>query len=391
MDILFVSHSADLLGAERSLLAVVREAVRVGGHRVTVALPADGPLRTELVAVGASVVMLPTRLWMGHRHNRLVGSIRLLQAAWSLGRYRRYLARTRPDLVVTNSVVIPVGAVAARLARIPHVWVVRESLASNPNLRSVLPRSAIARSVGHLAHGIIVISEYVAGQLVRAAPSAGPKVQVIPPAITPWPGAGAATPRHAGSGPERVVMLGRYTSEKGQADAITALGICARAGRPFQLRLAGLGGPDACRAASELATAHGVADLVETTEWTDDPQALYRWADATLMLSRNEAYGRVTVESLMAGTPVIAFRAGASAEILAGGGGVLVEPRADALARAMLELAADAAAFDRLRIDAVRRGREFRAAPSSAAAFVTYLERLYRDNPPLCPSLGRHR
>lgn len=375
MRILFVSHSADLMGAERSLVTLVREAAEVRGHRVTVSLPAEGPLRAELARVGADVVVLPTRLWMGRRHGPLVGLVRSGQAVASVPRYRRYLRRARPDLVVTNSAVVPAGAIAARLAGIRHVWTIRESLLTNPSLRSAVPRRMIARSIARLSDGVVAISQYVAGQLLSVAPAAGPKLRVIPPSVAPRQ-RDVAPARRDSRTLERLVLLGRYTPEKGQADAVEALGRCARAGRLLRLTLAGVGDATAQRALRALAEEHGVGHLVEVTEWTDDPDALYAAADATLMLSRNEAFGRVTVESLMSGTPVIGYRAGATTEILADGGGVLVAPDAEALAQCLLALAEDDEAVDRITSEALRRAGELNSAPSSAPSFISYLEEL---------------
>ncbi|HKS98984.1 MAG TPA: glycosyltransferase family 4 protein, partial [Rugosimonospora sp.] len=285
MRLLFVSHSADLMGAELSLVSLVRELVEEHGHQVTVAVPAAGPLVAALAGAGAEVVVLPTRLWMGRRFNPAVGTVRLLQAAASVPRYRRHLARTRPDVVITNSAVVPAGAVAARLARVPHVWLVQESLLTNPSLRSALPRRLIARAIPRLSVAVVAVSGYVAAQLLRAAPAATPKLRVIPPPVEfpapdPVPGTGRL---------ERLVLLGRYAPEKGQDDAIAALGICRRQGLALTLRLAAAGDARARHALAGLARAHGVPDLVEVTGWSGEPQALYAWADATLMLSRNEA------------------------------------------------------------------------------------------------------
>lgn len=374
MRLLFVSHSADLMGAELSLVSLVREAVHAGGHQVTVALPADGPLRAELAGAGAAVVVLPTRLWMGRRYNVVVGLVRLLQAAASVPRYRRYLARTAPDLVVTNSAVVPAAAVAARIAGIRHVWLVQESLLTNPSLRSALPRRVIARMIGYLSDGVVAVSDYVAGQFLSVAPAARRKLRVIPPHVElapAAPGSGAAADTtHL----ERLVLLGRYTAEKGQEDAVAALGICVRQGCKLTLKLAAVGDAAAQHALGELANAHGVGELVDVSGWTDDPHALYSWAGATLMLSRNEAFGRVTVESLMSGTPVIGYRAGGTSEILAAGGGLLVEPGAEALAKAILELAANDESYGRLKADAMRRGQQLRSAPPAASTLVAYLE-----------------
>ncbi|MFK3981410.1 glycosyltransferase family 4 protein [Micromonospora sp. NPDC050397] len=376
MHILFISHSADLMGAELSLPPVVREAVRVRGHRVTVTVPAEGPLCAELTAAGAAVVVLPTSLWMGRRFNPVVGGIRLLQALSSFPRYRRYVARSKPDLVVTNSVVVPAGAFAARRNRIRHVWLIQESLLTNPSLRSALPRPTIARIIASLSDGAVVVSEFVAGQLLGVAPALRQKVRVIPPSIDPWGAVPEPDPRRDGTKLERLILLGRYSAEKGQAEAIEALGHCLKRGRAFELKLAAVGDHTKQQALRDLARAHRVEHLVEISEWTSDPLALYAWADATLMLSRNEAYGRVTAESLLAGTPVIGYRAGATTEIVADGGGLLVEPRAEALAEALLNLAADGDSYASLRADARRRAGALGAEPPSATKLVDYLEYL---------------
>ncbi|ROO62056.1 glycosyltransferase involved in cell wall biosynthesis [Micromonospora sp. Llam0] len=390
MHALFVSHSAELMGAERSLLALVGETVRARGYQVTVTLPGDGPLRAQLAATGAEVVVLPTRLWMGRRYGPAVGAVRLLQALASVPRYRRLLERTRPDVVVTNSAVVPAGAIAARMARLRHVWVVRESLLSNPSLRSVLPRAAIAQLIARLSDGVVAVSAYVAGQVTSAVPTARAKLRVIPPPVESGPDASGPSEPDSVSEPagasdtgadrpaalERLVLLGRHSAEKGQQDAVEALAICARRGRAFTLTLAGVGDGEARRGLADLARRYGVEAQLETVAWTDDPAALYARADVTLMLSRNEAYGRVTFESLRSGTPVIGYRAGATTEILAGGGGLLVDSDAGALARALLDLAADREAFGQLTAEAVRRGRELATEPSPAGRFVAYLEEL---------------
>lgn len=370
MHVLFASHSAQLFGAERSLLALVHEATP-RGHRVTVVTPEDGPLCDGLRGAGAEVVVLPTRLWMGRRFNLAVGSVRLLQAAASVPRYRRCIARLRPDVVVTNSAVVPAAAVAARLTGVPHVWVVRESLLTNPSLRSALPRRAVARGIVRLAEGVVAISAFVAGQVLDAAPAATGKLRVIAPPVTPLV---RGTTSRRPSTVTRVALLGRYSPEKGQDAALDAVATCLREGQRLHLRLVGVGEEPAQRALRERAIALGVADLVEVVPWTDDAQSVYEWADATLMLSGNEAFGRVSVESLQCATPVVGFRAGATTEVLAEGGGVLVEPGVPALAKALLDLSRHPDAYAGLKRDAERRARQLMAAPSSAITFVDYLE-----------------
>lgn len=370
MHLLFASHSADLLGAERSLIPLVQTAAQVRDHRVTVTVPADGPLCAELTAAGATVVVLPTRSWMGKRFNLVVGSIRLVQALLSVPRYRRLLDQLRPDVVVTNSAVLPAPALAARRLGLPHLWLVQESLLTNPSLRSALPRTSVARFIVRNSAQLITVSAYAAGQLTEACPEANGKLTIVPPSIDPVPLVKSASEEPA---LRRLAIFGRFTPEKGQLDALQALAACARAGHRLRLTFAGVGADGAGLVASAAAQ-YGVADLVDVVEWTDEPLEIYRSSDATLMLSRNEAFGRVTVESLMAGVPVIGYRAGATTELLAGGGGLLTESNPAALADALVRLAEDTGTFAAICSAARDAGRKYAENSATAAAVIDLVE-----------------
>ena len=68
-----------------------------------------------------------------------------------------------------------------------------------------------------------------------------------------------------------------------------------------------------------------------------------RWANVVLMCSQNEAFGRVTVEALKSGRPVVGTRSGGTPELITDGiDGFVFEPgSAPALAAALRRLAGD--------------------------------------------------
>jgi glycosyltransferase involved in cell wall biosynthesis len=92
----------------------------------------------------------------------------------------------------------------------------------------------------------------------------------------------------------------------------------------------------------------GVADRVLFLGQRADVPRLMQAVDVVVHPSVDpEPFGRTLVEAMLAGVPVIATDAGASAEILDGGeAGTLVPPRRpDRLATALAELFADPDAF----------------------------------------------
>jgi glycosyltransferase involved in cell wall biosynthesis len=114
----------------------------------------------------------------------------------------------------------------------------------------------------------------------------------------------------------RLLVLGYKTASKGQMDALLALAILAAAGHDVELWLVGGGEAEYEHALSEAASQHGVASLITSLDFDPDAFAQVCNADVLLMCSRAEAFGRVTVEAMKAGKPVIGAATGATPELI---------------------------------------------------------------------------
>lgn len=128
LNICLFSHSSNLVGAERSLLELVTELIRDHGVICSVVLPNDGPLRKKLEEVGASTITanydwwcdssLPSDDVITQRLNRSFKT--------TLEQIKENVEKINPDVIVTNTIVIPWGAIIASLLNKPHVWFVHE-------------------------------------------------------------------------------------------------------------------------------------------------------------------------------------------------------------------------------------------------------------------------
>jgi glycosyltransferase involved in cell wall biosynthesis len=112
---------------------------------------------------------------------------------------------------------------------------------------------------------------------------------------------------------------------------------------PARLTLVGTGRPEDVRALERDARALGVAEATTFTGLVRDATPFYDRADVVLSCSASEAYGRVVVEAMKRGAPVIGSNAGGTVEQLTdSGGGLLYEPgNAAALADAIRRLHED--------------------------------------------------
>lgn len=351
MKIYFVSHSSEMAGAEQSLIRLIGSAI-ARGHTGAVSVPNHGPLAESIGSWASSqfvVKAVSTHRWMGQRSRGLAGFVRVVQCLLDVPRFLRGFQRARPDAVVVNTSVTPAPLVAAALLGIPVVTIMRETIASNPTLKSFLPKGVIKRVINRLSASVITVSKLVARQYEY------PSV-VIYPQIDPVFFAAASERKYHRSNNSvlRGVMMGYFTPEKGQVDAIQAVRYVHDAGIPMRLDLYGAGSEDYYRTIKEAIRAHELETFVTVHSPTNKVLDALRDADVSLICSRNEAFGKTTAESVLAGTPVVAYALGGTCEILDAGGGKLVEPSPRKLAEALVDLNTDPAAIRALTADTER-------------------------------------
>src|SRR5678809_376735 len=65
------------------------------------------------------------------------------------------------NLVITNTAVVFEGALAARLAGVPHVWYVHELLSKDPSLSTLVPIAAFNSLLEYLSDRIVAVSQAV--------------------------------------------------------------------------------------------------------------------------------------------------------------------------------------------------------------------------------------
>lgn len=310
MRILWVSHSARLGGAELSLVEGVRALV-VRGHQVDVVLPGDGPLQSRLSGI-AAVHVVPHNPWLTESAS-VITAVRWM--GYNVAVASRNLARLAvqidADVVVGNSLATMASALGARLARRPHVWCICEFGDLDHGAWFILGKRPTFAAMERLARLCIVPSD----ALRRCFSARLPRVdlRVAPNAVSV---PRVRRTRAAEDTCFRFLVVGRKTASKGQMDAVLALPALAAAGRNVELWLVGGGDPEYEQALCTVAREQGVAPLITSLGFDPNPFTQICNADAVLMCSRAEAFGRVTVEAMKAGKPVIGSATGATPELV---------------------------------------------------------------------------
>jgi glycosyltransferase involved in cell wall biosynthesis len=331
LHLVFWSHSGELAGAELCLLELVEELrVRHGDVRLHLVAPWAGSL-TERLAPWVPVSLLPARWWTHRtRPSPLKRVVVAMRIAGSVARAVLLLRRLRPDVVVTNSLVTPAGAIAARLVGIPHVWYVHEYGTEDHGFSFVFGARATLRAVERLSRVVVTNSDEVRTALFPDSR----KVVVSAPGVN-VPDDVVAQPTEQG----RLLLLGQVREAKGHQEAIRALRVLRDGGRRCTLTIVGSGPAAYRRELDLLVRTLRLEEAVRFLPYADDPFALMQQHDVLLMCSRREALGRVVVEAMKVGLPVVASRSGASGHLVSGRRGWSYPPEdSRALAASIIEV-----------------------------------------------------
>ena len=212
---------------------------------------------------------------------------------------RNYLRAVAPDIAVTNTLATPIGAWAAREENIAHHWFIHEIPPLARNLVYLFNEQESLRQVDALSQKIIVPSQFVSEYYKRYFPSPG-KIAVVYQSIDIVP---PARPRV--DQPFTIGMLANFEPNKGQHIAIEALREVVKEYPDTHLLLIGGNHSRYARGIKESIIACGLESNVSVVEHTIHPHDYLIQADAALVCSGFECFGRVIVEGLKCGLPVI--------------------------------------------------------------------------------------
>lgn len=315
----FVSHSGFDGGAQRSLVDLI-DALASHGVESRVVVPEEGYLTHALQSRAIPYVVYRYWPWTREtplpRWDRFLKKplVHLLRAV----KLNRLIRRWRCHVIVSNTLTVCEGALAARMLRLPHFAYVREFGDLDHGFHFEWGPRLSMRLLNLLSARVIFNSMAVARHYREQVSPAKSRViynAVSIPAPPPAPDEGPEPRAHGAIFSS--VLVGYLIPGKGHEDAIRAIAHLMGRGLRVSLKIVGWNpGGDYARSLQELIESLGVSELVEMMGKISDPQRLFRQADVALMCSRNEAFGRVTVEAMKLGTPVIGTRSGGTPEVI---------------------------------------------------------------------------
>jgi glycosyltransferase involved in cell wall biosynthesis len=317
MKVCFVLHAAgnENYGAERSLFETI-DALKKQGVECFVVLPGQGALISKLTSRGIPYFMIPYRSWLRRKNAPLWK--RLGRTTLHLAMAVRVAVKIRQwqcDIVYTNTIFTCVGAFAAALLQQSHVWHIHEFGEEDHSPVFDLGQNFSLRLIDRLSSVCIANSKAVAQKYQQfITPS---KLKVVYQAVSVAPDnltVDVTPPAHF-----RCVIVGRLVEEKGQKDAIRALAELVHMGVRAELYIVGNGEPQYQQYLQAIVTENNIEKYITFVGYVENSFSFIQSADVILVCSRCEAFGRVTVEGMRAGKPVVGTRSGGTQELIQDG------------------------------------------------------------------------
>jgi len=315
--ILYLHGSADLYGADRTLLQLVSGLDR-SCYRAVVALPKHGPLVAALTTAGATVEIGP--LGVGCRASMSICGIGrlLIDIPRAIGFVRGLVAKHKPKVIHTNTIVVLGGALGAWTTRIPHLWHVHEILAKNSSLSRFFTRTLQVLSHIAVSNSRCTRASFAGANLTDASLSnyRAHDHRVIHNGSPRGP---AKKDQNPSSHPT-VLLMGRINSWKGQELLLSAAAALRDKHPAARYRIVGDAPSGQVHFEHELdhrIAQAGLGDIVTRAGFVTDPTAEYLNADIVVVPStRPEPFGLVAIEAMSFGLPVIAANHGGLPEIV---------------------------------------------------------------------------
>lgn len=310
--ILFISHESDINGASRSLLEIIKKLEYTYCIYVLV-YTTKGRFYNELKKRNVKVICEPYYRWCISRGTAL-GWMRkklLWELYWSrktdkvARKIAAYCNQEHIDLIHSNSSVINIGGLISKYSGIKHIWHIREFGDLDFNMYPLVNRHTYRTFINRFSDRVIFNSNAVAEHFDFI--NTDKKIVVYNGVSLDNVIENKDKISHSGI---NLLISGRISAAKGQDQAIRAcINLYSKGYDNIRLFIAGRG---------DIKTVFKdkLPSFVICTGNLSDLRDLRKKVDIELVCSKAEAFGRVTIEAMMGGIPVVGSNTGGTKELI---------------------------------------------------------------------------
>lgn len=314
MRIQFISNYSQLYGANRSLLSLIDYFHNNSNYQVNVLLPSKGSMSIRLAEKGIPFDIIPYYSGFLYVRPKLKHIIVPMLAILDVFLFPFIIAKIykfNPDLIYSNTSAENLGVFAAKILNKKHILHVREFM-SLDHCSFFIFGSEAKRRFMNLSNGVIFVSKSVLKEIVG-----GKKLTAMHEVIYN----GISTPVKLikdNQKPEKINygIVGILDAGKGQHLAIEYFQKLLIEYPNSKLHIIGDNKGKYKNKLKNQVESLNLEDKVIFHGFVNNPDEIYSLFDVLFMFSKSEGFGRVTVEAMMRGIPVVGFDNAGTAELI---------------------------------------------------------------------------
>lgn len=215
------------------------------------------------------------------------------------------------DIVHINTTWSYIGSEAAKKCSVPYIWHIREFLEEDQKV--CFFDKKYAYSLLNDAAKIICISKSIYNKYSSIlSPS---KMEIVYNGVDNTKLQGRKEPPFQNS-ELTFLIVGTISESKGQIELVKACGLIKEKLGNFKLLILGKGQEEYISYVQNYVKKSGLQNNIVFCGFKSNTDDYYKQADITFVCSKAEAFGRVTVEAMMAGSLVIGADSAATKELI---------------------------------------------------------------------------
>ena len=316
MEVLAITYCRAMLGANRSMVAMIKDMRDRYSVSFTVLMPSviDGDLEQVLISENIPYIVAPMKMWVMPNKVTLKKVRKLsgvVKSYYFRNKILKQIKNKKFDLIYTNNSTVQYGALLAVKLKVPHIWHIREFAREHYDLDfcfSERKRIDFFRN----ATKVIAISESIK-KYAETELCPGAKIKRI------YNGISLNKPEKTVFNKNKsikIVYSGALQPGKNQIELLMAASLLISKGeKDFDVYLIG-DGNEYKESLKAYVKDQGIEEHIHFMGYRDDARELLDEMDLGVICSRSEGFGRVTCEYMESSLPVIGAAAGGTTEII---------------------------------------------------------------------------
>lgn len=313
MRILFISNYSELYGANRSMLTVM-EYLHKKSYDIMLILPSYGQICNDLKMKGIPYKVWPmfTQLFYYKKSIKYLAlPFFVILTFLKLPFLVKFVRRFNPDLIYSNTAAEMIGIKIAKRIGVKHISHIREFMDLDHGAIFLFGNNKKKEYINQ-SNGVIYVSKSVAKHVNLDEPLEDWQTIIYN---------GIQIPNYifenkAIKAELNLGIVGIFDPEKGQKKAVELMPEILNLFPKAKLHLWGDKEGTYKREIVKLVKKAGLENSVLFHGFEKNLDVIYKNMDVLLMYSRCEGFGRVTVEAMSYGIPVLGYDSGGTSELI---------------------------------------------------------------------------